>query len=480
MHYETVIGLEVHCELATKSKIFCGCSTKFGGAPNSHVCPGCAGFPGTLPVLNRSVVEYAVRAGLALNCDINRVNGFERKHYFYPDLPGAYQVTQFFAPVCVNGSVGLANGKRVAIKQIHMEEDAGKLVHDSFEDATLADYNRGGMPLLEIVSQPDMRSAAEAVEYVEKLKAILEYTGVSDCKMQEGSLRVDVNLSVRPMGSEKLGVRTEMKNLNSMRSIARAVAFESARHVEVIEEGGQLVQETRRWDDDKGESFAMRGKENAQDYMYFPDPNLPPVMIGEEEIEAARASLPELPEAKKQRYVTELGLPEYDAGIITGSKHLMELFEATCRVEIFDAFDKTVAKEAANWIMGEVLNQLKATQTLPEDMSFDPKHLANLIRLVQGQQINRGTAKKVFAEVFAHNVHPEAYVKEHNLALVTDSGAIRDMIAKVVAENEKSVSEYKSGKEKALQFLIGQSMKALRGQAPAQEVKKILLEILAE
>ena len=472
MPYETVIGLEVHCELSTKSKIFCGCSTKFGGAPNSHVCPGCAGFPGTLPVLNKSVVDYAIRAGLALGCEINRVNGFERKHYFYPDLPGAYQVTQFFRPVCVNGRVELAGGRQVNIKQIHMEEDASKLIHDDWEDATLVDHNRGGMPLLEIVSQPDMRSAEEAIDYLERLKAILEYTGVSDCKMQEGSIRADINISVRPMGSEKLGVRTEMKNINSMRSIARAVAFESARHIEAIEEGGQLVQETRRWDDEKGESFAMREKENAQDYMYFPDPNLPPVVIGEEEIEAVRASLPELPQAKKLRYVTELGLPEYDTGIITGSIHLVRLFERACEV----CGD---AKEAANWVMGEVLGQLKTSKTLPEDMSFDPDALGKLIMLVQKNVINRGTAKKVFAEVFAHNVDPEAYVKAHNLALVTDSGAIRDMIAKVVAENEKSVGEYRAGKEKALQFLIGQSMKALRGQAPAQEVKRVLMEILA-
>ena len=472
MPYETVIGLEVHCELSTKSKIFCGCSTKFGGAPNSHVCPGCAGFPGTLPVLNEKVVEYAVRAGLALNCEITRRNSFDRKHYFYPDLPGAYQVTQLYAPVCTNGWVELSGGKRVAIKQIHMEEDAGKLVHDDWEDATLADYNRGSMPLLEIVSQPDLRSAEEAIEYLEKLKAILEYTGVSDCKMQEGSLRADVNLSVRRLGETKLGVRAEMKNLNSMRAIARAIEYEAARHIETIEEGGRLVQETRRWDDDAGESFAMRSKENAQDYKYFPNPDLPPVVLSEEYIAGIRGSMPELPEAKKQRYVSELGLPEYDTGIITGSVHLVRLFER--------AYDICKdAKEASNWVMGEVLSQLKYTQTLPEDMSFNPDSLGRLILLVQKNVINRGTAKKVFAEVFAHDVDPEAYVKEHNLALVTDSGAIREKIAQVVAENEKSVREYKEGKEKALQFLIGQSMKALRGQAPAQEVSKILLEILA-
>ena len=471
MQYETVIGLEVHCELSTKSKIFCGCTTKFGGAPNTHVCPGCAGFPGTLPVLNKSVVAYAMRAGLALNCEINRVNGFERKHYFYPDLPAAYQVTQFFAPVCVNGWVELGNGKRVAIKQIHMEEDAGKLVHDDWEDASLADQNRCSMPLLEIVSQPDLRGAEEALDYFERLKAILEYTGVSDCKMQEGSIRADINISVRPMGETKLGVRAEMKNINSTRSMARAIAFETARHIEAIESGTPLVQETRRWDDDAGESYAMREKENAADYRYFPDPNLPPVIISEEEIERVRKSLPELPEAKKRRYIDELGLPAYDTGIITGSIHLVRLFErayALCGD----------AKESANWIMGEVLRLLQQTQTLPEDMAFDFDSLGKVIIMLQKNLVNRGTAKKVFSEVFTDNVDPEAYVKENNLALVTDNTAIRATIEQVLAANEKSVGEYRGGKAQAMQYLIGQSMKALRGQAPAQEVTAILKELL--
>ena len=471
MRYETVIGLEVHCELSTKSKIFCGCTTKFGGAPNTHVCPGCAGFPGTLPVLNKSVVEYAIRAGLALNCDINRINAFERKHYFYPDLPAAYQVTQFFKPVCVNGWVELANGKRVSIKQIHMEEDAGKLVHDDFEDASLADQNRCSMPLLEIVSQPDLRSAEEAIDYFERLKAILEYTGVSDCKMQEGSIRADINVSVRPVGEAKLGVRAEMKNINSTRSIARAIAFETARHIEAIEAGLPLVQETRRWDDEAGESYAMRSKENAADYRYFPDPNLPPVVLSEEEIELARKNLPELPEAKKRRYIEQLGLPEYDTGLITGSVHLVRLFERTTDL----CGDP---KEAANWIMGEVLRLLQQTQTLPENMNFDLDSLAKIIALVQKNVINRGTAKKVFAEVFTNNVEPETYVKEHNLAMVTDNAAIRSTIEQVLAANEKSVNEYKDGKQQALQYLIGQSMRALKGQAPAQEVTAVLKELL--
>ena len=472
MPYETVIGLEVHCELATASKIFCGCTTKFGGAPNTHVCPVCAGLPGTLPVLNRGVVEYAVRAGLALGCAITRKTKFDRKNYFYPDLPKAYQISQLYQPICTDGGIALRGGKRVRIREIHMEEDAGKLVHDPWEDATLADYNRCGVPLLEIVSQPDLRSAEEVIDYLEKLKAILEYTGVSDCKMQEGSLRVDVNLSVRPAGSQELPPwRTETKNINSFRAIARQIEAEAARQIELIEDGGRVVQESRRWDDAADESYAMRAKEDAQDYKYFPEPDLPPIEISEEEIERIRASLPELPEAKKRRYMEQLGLPEYDTGILTGSVHLMRLFERTCAL----CGDP---KEAANWVMGEVLRLLQATQTLPEDMAFAPDSLGRVIALVQKNVINRGTAKKVFAEVFTNDVDPEQYVKDNHLALVTDDSAIRSQIEQVLSANEKSVAEYKGGKAQAMQYLIGQSMRALKGQAPAQEVAKVLKELL--
>ncbi|MDR1927318.1 MAG: Asp-tRNA(Asn)/Glu-tRNA(Gln) amidotransferase subunit GatB [Oscillospiraceae bacterium] len=475
MQYETVIGLEVHTELSTKSKIFCACATRFGAAPNTQVCPVCSGMPGALPVLNQNVVEYAVRTGLATNCAITRGTKFDRKNYFYPDLPKAYQISQLHQPICTEGWVEIPNAenrtKRIRIREIHMEEDAGKLLHDPWEDASLADYNRCGVPLLEIVSQPDLRSAEEAVAYVEKLKAILEYIGVSDCKMQEGSLRADVNVSVRPCGAGEYGTRTEMKNLNSLRAIARAIASEAARQIGLLEEGGRVVQETRRWDDDRGESSPMRSKEDAQDYKYFPEPDLPPIEISEAQVEAARQALPELPETKKRRYITELGLPEYDTGIITGSIHLVRLFER--------ASDQCGnPKEAANWIMGEVLGQLKATQTLPEDMSFDPDSLGRLIALVQSNTINRGTAKKVFAEVFSKNVDPEAYVQEHGLALITDRGAIVQALRQMLAANEKSVAQYKGGKAQALQYLIGQGMRALKGQAPAQEVRQLLEELL--
>ncbi len=473
--YETVIGLEVHTELSTKSKIFCGCSTEFGGAPNTHVCEICSGMPGTLPVMNEAVVNYAIKAGLALNCSITRHNKFDRKNYFYPDLPKAYQISQLYMPICTWGYIEIkgsdGNPKKVKIREIHMEEDAGKLVHDPIENVTLVDYNRCGVPLLEIVSEPDMRSAEEVIDYLEKLKSILQYVGVSDCKMQEGSLRADVNISVRPEGSEEFGTRTEMKNINSFKAIARAIENETHRQIELLHEGNEVVQETRHWDDAAGHSRSMRSKEDAQDYKYFPEPDIPPIDISEEQIEAIRASLPELPEAKKARYINELGLPEYDTGIITGSLPLVKLFEHTCELT-------GNPKETANWIMVELLKLLNDSQTLPENMSFDLDSLAAIIKMVSANKINRGTAKKVFAEVFENNVDPVKYVEENNLGMMTDTSAIRAAIEEVVAANEKSVNEYKGGKTQALQYLIGQSMRVLKGKAPAQEVTAILKEIL--
>ncbi|NLP48741.1 MAG: Asp-tRNA(Asn)/Glu-tRNA(Gln) amidotransferase subunit GatB [Clostridiales bacterium] len=475
MAYEVVIGLEVHTELSSKSKIFCSCTTLFGGEANSHICEGCTGFPGALPVLNEAVLERAIKTGLATNCEINLQNRFDRKHYFYPDSPTAYQTTQFYQPICLNGYLEVEDEegqtKKIRIKEIHMEEDAGKLSHDPFTDTSLVDYNRAGVALLEIVSEPDFRSAAEVVSYLEKLRSILQYADISDCKMQEGSLRADINLSIRPKGSQELGVRTEMKNLNSFRAIARAIESETQRQIDALRDGEEIIQETRRWDDDKGESFSMRTKEDALDYRYFPDPDLPPLTISEDMIEKVRKTLPEMPEEKKKRYIEELGLPEYDTGIITDSVHLVRVFEETAKV-------CADPKEAANWIMGELLMLLKDSQTLPENIDFDPSYLGKIINMLKEGKINRGTAKKVFAEVFAKNMEPEAYIKENNLELLTDNTAIKAAVEKVVAENEKSVNEYKSGKKKAFQFLMGQSMKALRGQAPAQEVSKLLKELL--
>lgn len=471
MAYEMVIGLEVHTELATKTKIFCSCPTQFGGEPNTHVCEVCSGMPGTLPVLNKKVVEYAIRTGLATHCNITRLNKFDRKNYFYPDLPKAYQISQLYLPICTEGYVELTGGKKIRIKEIHMEEDAGKLLHDATPDGTLADYNRCGVPLLEIVSEPDFRSAEEVVDYIEKLRAILQFTGVSDCKMQEGSLRADINLSVREKGSDTLGVRTEMKNMNSLRAIARAINSEFERQAEILEDGGKVIQETRRWDDAKGESSGMRSKEDAQDYKYFPEPDLPPIVITDEQIEAIRAQMPELPEDKKRRYMEELGLPEYDTGILTGSVALVELFETVSEL----CGD---AKTVSNFIMGDVMRLLKDAGKQPEEMDFDPAALATLIRLLNGKKISRQTARKVFEKVFNEHIDPEQYIKENKLEIVTDTGAIKPVVEKVIAANEKSVNEYRGGKTQALQYLIGQCMRELRGQAPAQEVTKMLQELL--
>lgn len=476
MEYTTVCGLEVHTELSTKTKIFCNCSTEFGGEPNSHVCEICAGMPGTLPVVNKKVIEYAVRTGLATHCTITRYNKFDRKNYFYPDLPKAYQISQLYLPICQNGYIEIADSvhggtKKVRIKEIHMEEDAGKLVHDEWTDCTLVNYNRCGVPLLEIVSEPDIASADEAVEYVEKLRAILQFCGVSDCKMQEGSLRADVNVSVMPVGAAEFGTRTEMKNINSFRAIHNAIESEAQRQIEVLEDGNTVIQETRRWDDAKGMSYAMRSKEDAQDYKYFPEPDLPPIQLSDAYIENIRQTLPELPEAKKQRYLEEYGLTEYDTKMICSSVAYVRLFEKT--VEITNN-----PKDSAHWIMGEVMKLLNDSQMLPENMQFRTESLGEIINLHNGNKISRDSAKKVLRAVFEQNVIPADYVKENHMEMVNDTGAIKTVIEEVLAANEKAVNEYKSGKEASFNFLIGQSMRALRGKAPAAEVTKILKELL--
>lgn len=476
MEFSTVCGLEVHTELATKTKIFCSCSTEFGGEPNTHVCEICSGMPGTLPVLNEKVLEFAVRTGLATNCEITMNNKFDRKNYFYPDLPKAYQISQLYLPICRNGYIEIddsINGgkKKVRIHEIHMEEDAGKLIHDEWNDCTLVNFNRCGVPLLEIVSEPDIASADEAVQYVEKLRDILQFCGVSDCKMQEGSLRADVNVSVMEKGSDQLGTRTEMKNINSFKAIHNAIESEAHRQQEIIEDGGKVVQETRRWDDAKGESHAMRSKEDAQDYKYFPDPDIPPVCLTEEYVEKIRKTLPELPDAKKERYMTQLGLSEYDTSMICSSIYYVRLFERT--VEITGN-----PKDSANWIMGELMKMLNDTQTLPENMHFRQDSLGEIINLLNSNKISRDSAKKVFKAVFEEDVIPADYVKAHNMEVLSDTGAIRSVVEEVIAGNQKAVEEYKGGKSQSFNFLIGQCMRALKGKAPAAEVTKILKEIL--
>lgn len=472
--YETVIGLEVHVELATKTKIFCGCSTAFGGAPNTHTCPVCTGMPGSLPVLNKQVVEYAMAVGLATNCDITRECKFDRKNYFYPDNPQNYQISQLYKPICTNGHVEIevnGNKKQIGIHEIHMEEDAGKLVHDPWEDASLVDYNRSGVPLIEIVSEPDMRSSEEVIAYLEKLRTTIQYLGASDCKLQEGSMRADVNLSVREVGSSEFGTRTEMKNMSSFKAIARAIAGERARQIERLEDGLPVIQETRRWDDNKEASFAMRSKEDAQDYRYFPEPDLPPIVISDEWIDNVKAKEPEFKDAKMARYQADFGLPAYDADIITSSKKMADIFEAATAI----CGD---AKKVSNFLMVDTMRLLKDAEMDPEDMSFDPENLAKLIKLVVAGAINSSVASEVYEHVFKENIDPEKYVEEHGLKQVNDEGALRSTVEQVIAENPQSVEDYKNGKTKAIGFLVGQTMKAMKGKANPGMVNEILQELL--
>ncbi len=485
--YETVIGLEVHVELATRTKIFCGCSTAFGGAPNTHTCPVCTGMPGSLPVLNKQVVEYAIGVGLATNCSITQYCKFDRKNYFYPDNPQNYQISQLYLPICRNGYVeielpedsdqnvsdaGRTRTKRIGIHEIHMEEDAGKLLHDDWEGCSLVDYNRSGVPLIEIVSEPDMRSADEVIAYLEKLRMIIQYLGASDCKLQEGSMRADVNLSVREAGTEAFGTRTEMKNLNSFRSIARAIEGERARQIDLLESGEAVIQETRRWDDGKETSYAMRSKEDAQDYRYFPDPDLPPVCISDEWLERVRAAQPEFREEKRRRYRETFDIPDYDIEIITDSKHMADVFEATVALG-------AQPKKVSNWLMVETLRILKERELDAEDIRFSPKHLADLIALTEDKVINSTVAKEVFEVMFTDDIDPVAYVEEKGLRTVNDEGALRKTVEQVIANNPQSVEDYRGGKEKAIGFLVGQTMKAMQGKADPASVNKLLKELLS-
>ena len=474
--YEMVIGLEVHVELATKTKIFCGCTTQFGGAPNTHTCPICTGMPGTLPVANRKVIEFAVAAGLATNCEITRYNKFDRKNYFYPDLPKAYQISQLYLPICRNGHVDIvtaAGEKSVGIHEIHMEEDAGKLMHDPWLDQTMVDYNRCGVPLLEIVSEPDMRSEEEVIAYLTKLRQTLQYLGVSDCKMQEGSMRADVNLSVRPVGQKEFGTRTEMKNINSFKAIARAIAGEYRRQVELIEDGGKVQQQTRRWDDNKGASFAMRSKENAQDYRYFPEPDLPPISLSQALIDAVRARQPELAEAKAARYQSEFGLPKYDAGILTEEKPIADLFE-----QAVSACGKP--KEVSNWIMGETMAMMKEKSVPAENLMLSGQALGAIVSAVSAGRLNRQSAREVFAYAFDGGEDIEGYIKAHGLEIVSDDSTYEQILSDVLARCEKDVAQYRAGNQKVFGFLVGQAMKALKGKADPKKINELLRKLLED
>ena len=473
--YEVVIGLEVHAELSTKTKIFCSCPTTFGAEPNTHICPICTAMPGTLPVLNEKVVEYAVKAGLATNCEISKDSKNDRKNYFYPDLPKAYQISQFDKPLCEHGYIEIedddGNKKKVRLLRIHIEEDAGKLNHNEFGVGSLVDLNRAGVPLIEMVSEPDIRSSREAEQYLRKIKSILEYIEVSDCKMQEGSLRADVNVSVRKKGEEKFGTRTEMKNMNSFRAIVRAIEYEKDRQIEVLEEGGKIEQETLRWDDINGRTSSMRDKEDAQDYRYFPDPDLVAIRLSDEYVENIRKSLPELPESRRDRYIKEYNLSEKDAKLLTSSKYLSNLFEGA--LEICGN-----AKAVANWILSDISRILNEKELEPENIPFTAEQLAKMIQLIDKGIISSAIAKKVLTELFENPKDPEEIIKEKGWIQISDEGAIKEVVMKVLENNPQSVADFKGGKDKALGFLVGQAMKETKGKANPQMLNKMFLEEL--
>ena len=468
MRYETVIGLEVHVEMATKTKIFCSCKNEFGSAPNTNVCPVCLSMPGTLPVLNEEAVEYGVRAGLSLNCEIPNFSKLDRKGYFYPDLAKAYQISQFDYPLCSHGEVELdVDGEKhkIGITRIHIEEDAGKLVHQGSE--SLVDYNRGGVPLMEIVTEPDFRNAAQVKAFLDTVRANMEYIGVSDCKMEEGSMRCDINISVRPEGSAEYGTRSELKNINSISAAQRAIEYESRRHIEVIEDGGSIVQETRRWDDGKGKTFPMRDKEEAHDYRYFPDPDLVPVYLTDERIARIKDSLPELPAAKRERYVTEFGLPEYDAGVLTMSKYTAKLFE-DC-VAIYPE-----AKAVSNYIMGDLARRLKENNVDAKDIPVSPQDLTDLLKLVSEGVINSSVGKQVFEEMFKTGKKPAQIVEEKDLKQTDNADEILSIVQQIIQDNPKPVADYKGGNAKAMTFFVGQVMKATKGKANPKTVNELV------
>ncbi|WP_373484019.1 Asp-tRNA(Asn)/Glu-tRNA(Gln) amidotransferase subunit GatB [Acetobacterium sp.] len=475
MEYEIVIGMEIHIELGTKTKIFCSCPTEFGQDENTHTCPVCLGMPGVLPVLNEKVVEYATRAGLALNCEIAHFSKMDRKNYFYPDLPKAYQTSQFDLPICTGGVVGIeVDGvkKDIGITRIHIEEDAGKLLHES-ADGTLLDVNRCGVPLIEIVTEPDLRSAEEARAFAEKVRNILEYTGVSDCKMEQGSMRFDVNLSIREKGCEVLGTRTEMKNLNSFRALIRAVQYESKRQIIEIKKGHTIIQETRKWDDTKGTSSSLRSKEEAHDYRYFPEPDLVPIVLEPAYIEKIKSELPELPEAKKQRYIDEYKLPEYDAGVLTTTGVTARFFEEA--VVLYNE-----PKQISNWMMVEIPPLLKENELSMENISITPAQLVELLKLVKNNEISGNTGKEVLKEMFSTGKNPDDIVKEKGLAQMSDTGELEAIIEKIVSDNPKSVEDIGAGNDKAYGFLTGQVMKATKGKANAQVANEIIRTVVAK
>jgi aspartyl-tRNA(Asn)/glutamyl-tRNA(Gln) amidotransferase subunit B len=475
VEYETVIGLEVHAELSTATKIYCSCKNAFGAEVNTECCPICTGMPGTLPTLNKKVVEYAVRMGCALHCGINLVSKQDRKNYFYPDLPKAYQISQFDVPLCEGGYVDvLMDGaeKRVGVTRIHIEEDAGKLLHGESFSGTLVDFNRCGVPLIEIVSEPDLRSSAEAKAYLETITSILQCLGISDCKMQEGSIRCDVNVSVRPRGSEKFGTRCEMKNVNSFNGTARAIDYESARQIKLIEAGGTVEQETRRWDDAKGMSFPMRSKEDAQDYRYFPEPDLGTIVLTQEFVDGIRESIPELPNKRTVRYMRDYGLTEFDANLIAQSDEKTDFFERCLKA------GSVQPKNIANWLDGDVTFMLSAKGMSLGDSPLTPEKLVSMISLIEKGTISNTAGKTVLEEILAAGGEPEDIVKAKGLAQVSGGAQLEEAVKAVLAQNEKSVADYKRGKTNAIGFLVGQCMRATKGKGNPQAIREMLIKEL--
>ncbi len=478
MKYESVIGLEVHVELKTKTKIFCGCSTEFGAQPNTHVCPVCLGLPGSMPVLNKEVLHYAVKAGLALHCDILPFSKFDRKNYYYPDLPKNFQTSQYDLPICLNGYIDIEVGgktRRVHLTRIHMEEDAGKLVHSGASidtsDTTFVDYNRTGVPLLEIVSEPDLRSGEEARAYLEKLRSIMQYLGVSDCRMEEGSMRCDANISVRPVGSDKLGTKTEIKNINSFSGVQKGIEYEAVRQAQILDEGGTIQQATRGWEEAKGITVLQRVKEGDADYRYFPEPDLIPIEVSKEYIEKVRAELPEMPDARRQRFQDELGLPEYDANLLTLEKQTADYFEDVVK----EGID---AKTASNWMLGEFAKKLNEEGVTADQAPVRPVALAGLLKLIAKGTISGKIAKKVLPEMWSSGKSADDVVKEQGLVQITDTGAIEEIVKSVIADNPQSVADYKAGKKKAIGFLVGQVMKQTKGRANPGVVNQLLTKNL--
>jgi aspartyl-tRNA(Asn)/glutamyl-tRNA(Gln) amidotransferase subunit B len=475
MTYEVVVGVEVHAQLRTKSKMFCGCSTSFGAPPNSQTCPVCLGLPGSLPVINRAAVEMAVRAGLALNCRINVPNRFARKNYFYPDLPKGYQISQYESPICEQGTVEIAVGgakKSIRIRRAHLEEDAGKNIHETGSSGSAVDFNRAGTPLLEIVTEPDMRSADEVVAYLKNLRDILMYLDVCDGNMEQGSFRCEPNLSLRPMGREEFGTKVELKNINSFKYVKDAIEYEIKRQTKVLNEGGRVRQETRLWNIDRGETAVMRSKEEAHDYRYFPDPDLVPLQFEKNWIEALRATLPELPMARAARFVSDYGLPEYDAGVLTASKGLADYFERCVRV-----FDQP--KTVSNWVMGELSRELNLSGIDAAESPVSPERLAELLRLVENGTISLKAARELFPDLYKSGKTAEQLVQEKGLIQVSDEGAIEKMIDKVLADSPTQVAQFKGGKQQVLGFLVGQVIKVSGGKANPGKVNELLRKKLA-